>query len=322
MRSIRVVLALLFPLLASCGAKPDAAPQAKPDTQPPAAAPAVAKPELIRAKWKVEKTPAGAKAINWGEGFDYKDWQDKFPILDLKRKDALAQISEKERWGPGAAYAWTDADTIEVKRTGPQTIGANAPKPKEYVRKFKVTIAGDKLTLTDEDGGAATFQRLAPVVGNVKITELAFCCDNCPEPLKAELAKAKGVSDVAVDVKNRTVTLKLADEDDWQVITHATAEAGMEGTLEVNGKRFFSNVALTIGGAPEPVKEIVFKKVHACCGGCKIAIQGCCPKGTTVTLEGDGPTKTLKLTGDALNQTEITSALSKAGFRAVAEPKR
>jgi hypothetical protein len=307
MRPIHLfVVGIIAPMLASCGEKAAPTPIAREDAKQSSGAgekePAKKPAELIRAKWKVVKDPSAAKALSWGKGFPYvKNWQETHHTLDLKTSGRF--FLQKDGAGPVATYEWTSDDTIVLE-------------PKRWDRKLTVKISGDEMTLTDEDGGIAKFKRLPVVVGKIKITDLALCCDNCAEALKKEFAKESTVSDLVIDVKSRSVTLTVPDDDERDSFTDPVRRAGMHGFFDINGRRLgeFGPVGQVIGDAPPPPKEIVLKGVHACCPGCRKAIEACA-KDAKVTLEGDGPTKTVKITGDKLNENAIILALWKAGFR-------
>jgi len=134
--------------------------------------------------------------------------------------------------------------------------------------------------------------------------------------LKADLEKVEGIFDVAIDRKTKIANLKVRDEKKLDQVCRAVQNAGMHGFFDVNGtqKLEFAPVGEALGGdTPKPVKEIVLKDVHACCPECQKAFTDLVGN-AKVKFDGDGPTKTVMISGENLDKNKIILALWRAGF--------
>ncbi|MGE3808991.1 MAG: cation transporter [Gemmataceae bacterium] len=167
-------------------------------------------------------------------------------------------------------------------------------------RTFSFCVSTDELVLTDDKGNSQRFQRVP--AADVKISGLPLCCASCGNELEQVLVKVPGVSNVSVDHKAKTVSLKVNDSEEILPILQALTRAGMRGEVTVNGKPpvlrgVFNGVAGFLG---KPPNDITIKGVHACCTTCQENITGLF-KGAQVTFVGDGPVKKLKISGEDLD---------------------
>lgn len=333
---MRVALSVAFLLTVSlcvgCGGKDPATPAPNPQVnKEPVKDPAKAgKPEeLFPGKWTLaaetpkeqriqwpflDPQPEGGVRIQTVRGFStIGKSPEETPLMlmigaEVKRGDRPGFFV-----GATVDFKFLDNETLELKHQV-NTIGI-APPPPTFM-KLKVKVTADELTLSDDKGHTEKYTRIKPVAAKVKVTGLPICCGECEEAVKKAFASAKDISNITVDLKEKSVSFTIADGEDSHSVYKGLEKAGMDGKTEINGKPLgtFSSVGQFIGTPPPPPKEITIKAVHACCGECQKLIADAV-KGGKVTFEGDGPTKTVKITGDKLDRTAIQKALSEKGFR-------
>ncbi len=325
MRAVQLCLMGCLTLgLVACGNKPTGSPGPNASANPTGATngpPASGKPkDMIIGKWQPAKDSDRARRIDWKAVAT--DSSNGLIIKFGKDGECLhfAANAGPQAFAPALSYQFLDDDTIQLTmRMIGATIGKVDDKvaPKENSLKLKVKVTGDELTLTDEKGNSEKYTRKPPVSANITIKELPLHCDKCVAELKKSLDQA-GVSDLAIDLAKKTATLKIKDDENWHQVRDAVDRAGMHGTLEVNGKPMmeFQPVAFSIGGQPKPTTEIVLPGVHVCCPGCQKAITDIA-KDAKVSFEGEGPLKTVKITGEKLDSNMILLGLWKAGFRTI-----
>ncbi|MGE3807209.1 MAG: heavy-metal-associated domain-containing protein [Gemmataceae bacterium] len=283
--------------------------------------PAAGSEELIYGKWEA----VDDKGIDWSVLGPHLPKSAKTMRV---RKGEIEFVLGDEGPGPAVNIDYADgmitvkAPTFQVVGQALQTVTTGGPPPKPVEPppppkplKLKVAVDADALTLTDEKGTAQKFKRAATVAGDVKVSGLPICCPGCGAELKKELAKVPGVSDINVDAKTKTATLKIKDADEARQIYNAVRQAGMRGAISANGKPVqifaFDTVGGIIGAGGQPPTEITVSGVHACCPTCQEEITKLL-KGAKVSFAGEGPVKTLKISGD--DPVALLNELTKAGY--------
>ncbi len=326
MRTIHwLLLGSAVPLLGSC-AKPDAAPTnamqvvADATETPKDVAPKNPPAVPIRGRWELTRREPKGPQIDWTTVREQRP-ADKKILLNFAKDGSVVFVIEGEGFQPSAGYKLLDGQTLKLTDLS-VTISLDPKEPKKpeppaKKLRLKCKVTADELTLTDDKGATETYRRLPPVPASIKITNLPFCCGNCATSLQAQLEKVSGISGLEADVEGSSVVLKLSDEEDMDEVGQAMDRAGMRGDMALNGKPLmeFEPVGTAIGGAPaKPKNEIVIKGVHACCPGCKKRMAAVAT-GATISLEGDGPIKTLRIKGENLDERKIVTALWRAGYK-------
>lgn len=335
MRELRFfLLGILVPVLTSCGSKPSGNSGSSESTSDHPKAQAASKPvDSIRGRWKaidgdlpilgdfLRDIHNKKKKIDAGKSF----------TLLFKKEGELILIQEGADFYSALDYKSLDDNTMVVSQESIWAVigGSVEDKTKETKKpgtsrrekKLKVKMDGDQLSLTDDLNNVEKYRRLPPAAATIKISELALYSDQCAGVLKEALAKVEGMTDLSIDWQKRTASLKIKNDLEEDAVLLAIPKVGMHGVIEVNGKRLFefSPEKFIIGGTPPELitsrpKVITLNGIHACCPDCQKVIADQI-KGAQVTFEGDGPTKTVKITGDNLDENRILVALWKAGFK-------
>lgn len=290
---------LLVVSLAACGKQEPAKQAAAPNPEE------IAKvSEELFGRWQLARDSDIYKRIDWAKvGITEKELDIRF-----KRDGYLMFVAPEKVWGAMCRYEVTSGDTVEI--TGDASKG-DPPR-----KKVKVQVQGETLTVIDEQNKVEKYARKKAAASGVRIKGLPLYDEPCAAALKSALEKHKDVTDVKTDVKARGVTFRIKDRDDATSAYQAEKDAGMSGEVEVLSAKggTFTMLGPVIGAAT-PRKEVVFERMHACCPACQKAIAGAV-KNAKVTFEGEGPTRTVKFTGDSLDGIAITNALRALGFDA------
>ena len=129
-----------------------------------------------------------------------------------------------------------------------------------------------------------------------------MCCDSCKTGAKSALAKVS--SDVAIDGKNVTVTMKQNATDIVPV-------------LDALRKGGFPATSIDAGASP-----VTFKVAHMCCGKCVASIKTALADSKIEALDqdsikaGDGMLTLKAKDGMKLDLIPVMAALEKGGFSA------
>lgn len=149
--------------------------------------------------------------------------------------------------------------------------------------------------------------------GTVTVKGVHMCCGGCQGIAEAALTDLTGVDKVVCDLNTKAIEFTAADEKAVAVGLKALAEAGFYGKATHEKKP----VALPDSGAKKGVKSntVLLEGVHLCCTACVTASHKALieVKGVTV-IDVDRNAKSIKLTGDAIDNVEVIDALNKAGF--------
>ena len=147
---------------------------------------------------------------------------------------------------------------------------------------------------------------------DVEVKGPHICCGQCVKVVGKILEKVDGVSDVRADSKTKTVTYKAKDSKAAKAGFDALRAGGFFGKATEDGKEIKLNEAYTKDAANK-VDSVTVTNVHACCGMCHTAIKNLF-KGSTVTIDGTGPQRTITIQGANLTQMSVLEALRKEGF--------
>lgn len=151
------------------------------------------------------------------------------------------------------------------------------------------------------------------LAGTVTIKGVHLCCGGCQAIAEAALDDLTGVDKVVCDLNTKAIEFAAADEKAVAVGIKALAEAGFFGKATHDKKP----VTLPESGAKKGVKSntVVLTGVHLCCTACVTASHKALieVKGVTV-IDVDRNAKSIKLTGDAIDNVEAIEALNRAGF--------
>jgi len=153
--------------------------------------------------------------------------------------------------------------------------------------------------------------------GKAKMKGLSLYSKKCAETLTMVLEKVEGVSELSVDWKQREATCNLKDKNAAKALDKALREAGFHCHYDFDKSVLVVELTFTKVGNPigeqKPVQEISYKEVHVCCEGCQKAITALF-KDATVTFEGEGARRTVKISGKDMNRSKADKAMSEAGF--------
>lgn len=274
----------------------------KPKTSPPGISKAEQSAQFVVGKWQAKDR--SDKPLDWA--FFDADLTTGPPVVRFTPEGRfIAYMVEGAEYGTTGPYKFVDGK-LEV--TGP--IVDDGPKPKS--RQFTVTVDSDTLVISDDEGNSQSFARAQPVAAAVKIAQLPLCCKGCGIVLEEQLEKLPGVSAIKVDLEKRTATLALKDSEDINKVRDALHQAGMDGQLSLDG-RVLQTGGVAYGG--KPPSKIVLTDVHACCAECedKLAklVKG---NDVKVAFTGDGPRKTMTITGANLDLNLVMTKLGNAGY--------
>ncbi|MBM3995668.1 MAG: hypothetical protein FJ303_16175 [Planctomycetes bacterium] len=137
-----------------------------------------------------------------------------------------------------------------------------------------------------------------------------ICCPQCVNAVKKILSGVDGVSNANADSKAKTATFTAADEKAAKAGIKALIDGGFFGKAFNDGKEMKVDAPAAKG---DKADKVTVKNVHACCGACHNAIKALF-KGSTVTIEGSGPQRTIVVEGSALEPAAVLNALRQKGF--------
>ena len=151
------------------------------------------------------------------------------------------------------------------------------------------------------------------LAGTVTVKGVHMCCGGCKSIAEAAMADLKGVDKVVCDLNTKVIEFKAADEKAVALGIKALAEAGFYGKANHEKK----TLAFPKSGAKKGTKSnvVLLSGVHLCCTACVSASHKALlkVKGVTV-IDIDRNAKSIKLTGDAMDQLKVVEALNRAGF--------
>ncbi len=149
--------------------------------------------------------------------------------------------------------------------------------------------------------------------GTVSVKGVHMCCGGCKSIAEDALEDLTGVDKVVCDLNTKAIEFNAADEKAVARGIKALAEAGFHGKA-THGKKA---VPFPKSGAKKGVKSniVLLTGVHLCCTACVTASHKALlkVKGVAV-IDIDRNEKSIKLTGDAMDQLEIVESLNRAGF--------
>ena len=166
--------------------------------------------------------------------------------------------------------------------------------------------------------GLAAFALNAGTIAasDVEVKGPHICCAGCVKVVKSILGKVDGVSDVKADAKTKTVNFTAKDDGAAKAGLKALLDGGFFGAATNDAKEMKIEVATPKKG--EKADTVTVKNVHACCGTFHKAIKGLF-KDAKVTIEGDGPQRTVVVEGPGLECRAVIEALRKTGFNGTVE---
>jgi copper chaperone CopZ len=143
-----------------------------------------------------------------------------------------------------------------------------------------------------------------------------LCCKQCVNVANKLLANVAGVSDVSADVKTKTITFKARDEAAAKAGVKAIFDGGFYGAATQAGKQV-SVVSVTPAKGTK-AEAVTVNDVHVCCGACQKAINKLFPD-ATISYDGSGPQRTVRIIGKDLDAGAVVEALRQAGFNGSAQ---
>ena len=147
----------------------------------------------------------------------------------------------------------------------------------------------------------------------VTVKGVHLCCGQCVTGVKKALADVSGVSDVAGNQGEKTVTFKAADGNAAEAGIKALAKAGFHGTATADGK----DIKFPESGAEKGKKadSITVTDLHLCCGACVTGVKKALDGLPGVTgNEVDQKGKSVTVTGKDIDVVAFVDALNKAGY--------
>ncbi|HEX3726243.1 MAG TPA: heavy metal-associated domain-containing protein [Pirellulales bacterium] len=151
--------------------------------------------------------------------------------------------------------------------------------------------------------------------GEVKIEGVHICCGQCVTVAQSTLKKVEGVSDAKADKQSGTITLVAADNNAAAAAIAALANAGFRGAAKHGDQTLEFPGSNADSGAK--ADAIAISGVHLCCPACYTAAEKALKSVDGVTaVKSDKKTKTLEVTGNAVDVNAALEALFKAGFQA------
>lgn len=146
--------------------------------------------------------------------------------------------------------------------------------------------------------------------GDVKVEGVHLCCGMCVKAVNEAMAKAEGVTEVAVDQDAGVVTFKTADAKTARQGVGALARAGFGGKATHEGKEVKLPKGFKEDGAGDTV---AIRGLHNCCPGCVKGITAALEK--VEGVEGVSCEKrTCTLTGKNIKYSAVIAALNDAGL--------
>jgi periplasmic mercuric ion binding protein len=163
---------------------------------------------------------------------------------------------------------------------------------------------------------AATMLNVASVYADlVRIEGVHICCDQCVKIAESTLKGVEGVSNSKADKDSGTITLAASDAKAATAAIEALAKAGFRGTAKHGAQALDFPGSNAEKGAK--ADSIAIAGVHLCCPACYRAAEKALKGVDGVTaVSSDKKTKTLEVTGKAVDVNAALEALFKAGFQA------
>jgi copper chaperone CopZ/predicted nucleic acid-binding Zn ribbon protein len=149
------------------------------------------------------------------------------------------------------------------------------------------------------------------MASGVEVKGPHICCKQCVTVVGKILEKVDGVSDVSADAKTKTVKFTAKDSAAAKAGFRALLNGGFFGTATEDGKEIVLDLPANKKG--DTVKAITVKDVHVCCGQCQTAVKKAF-ESATVTFEGTGAQRTVRIEGAGLERSAVLATLRKAGF--------
>jgi copper chaperone CopZ len=175
------------------------------------------------------------------------------------------------------------------------------------MRKFlAVTFVGLAAALLQAGDGSTKVEVKGPHV----------CCKQCVKVVASILDKVDGVSEVNSDIKGRTVTFTAKDNKAAKAGVKALIEGGFFGSATAGSKEI--KLELPAPKKGDTADVVTVKDVHVCCGQCQSAIKNVF-KDATVSFDGKGPQRTVRIEGKSLDRAEVLESLRKSGFNGAVE---
>jgi copper chaperone CopZ len=168
-----------------------------------------------------------------------------------------------------------------------------------------VTILATTLFFGAFAAGEATAAKM-------EVKGIHICCKDCASAITDALGNVKGLSDLSCDQKNQAVTFSVKDFNGAVDAFVALVKAGFAGQCFYEGKPFSPMISATAKGDAK-TDTVTLKNVHVCCEGCQKAIMVLF-KEATVTFEGTGALRRVKVAGKDLTINGVVKTLQTAGF--------
>jgi copper chaperone CopZ len=146
--------------------------------------------------------------------------------------------------------------------------------------------------------------------GDVKVEGVHLCCGMCVKAVNETMAKAEGVTDVAVDKDAGTVTFKTADAKAARQGVITLARAGFGGKASHDGKEVKLPKGFKEDGQAD---SVTVRGLHNCCPGCVKGITAALEKVEGVTAV-NCEKKNCTLTGKGIKYSAVIAALHDAGL--------
>ena len=151
--------------------------------------------------------------------------------------------------------------------------------------------------------------------GEVRIEGVHICCGQCVNIAQSTLKVVEGVSNSKADKDSGAITLTAANDEAAAAAIDALAKAGFRGTAKHGDKALDFPGSNAEKGAK--ADTIAIAGVHLCCPACYRAAEKALKNVDGVTaVNSDKKTKTLEVTGKAVDVNAALEALFKAGFQA------
>jgi periplasmic mercuric ion binding protein len=165
---------------------------------------------------------------------------------------------------------------------------------------FSVLLAGLTATLMSAGFAAAS---------DVEVKGPHICCGSCVKAVGKLLANVDGVTGVKADIETKTVSFTASSSSAAKAGIKALVDGGFYGKATEDGKE----IKIEAPGATGKADSVTVKNVHGCCGMCHKAIKGLFSN-AKVTIQGEGPQRTVLIEGTNIDRGGVLEALRKKGF--------
>jgi copper chaperone CopZ len=143
----------------------------------------------------------------------------------------------------------------------------------------------------------------------VEIKGVHLCCPSCVKSVAGILSKVDGVSAAKCDRAEKTVTFTATDAKTARKAFDALRKGGFFGQATCEGKEMKTKNTASKNKAA----KVTVNDVHVCCGNCKKAVEKLF-KDATITYTGDGPQRSVTITGENLTPAGVLQTLRNAGL--------